>query len=92
MEVELRLLEEEAQNRLALLERQRAHFQRELERYQAAVDIGSMHPATIAQLRAQVAEIEGQLRLAEAELAIVQRELEARDSRAPPHLTSTVPK
>lgn len=81
VEVELRLLEVEAQNRLALLERQRAHFQRELERHQAAVDIGTMHPATAAQLRAQVAEFEGQLRLAEAELEIVQRELEARAMR-----------
>ena len=78
VEVELRLLEVEAQNRLALLERQRAHFQRELERYQAAIDVGAINPASVAQLKAQVAEIQGQVRLAEAELAIVQRELEAR--------------
>lgn len=78
VEVELRLLEVEAQNRLALLERQRAHFQRELERYQAAIDVGAMNPASGVQLRAQLAEIQGQVRLAEAELAIVQRELEAR--------------
>jgi outer membrane protein TolC len=63
------------------LERERAHFQRELERYQAAVDVEMIHPATVAQLRAQVAEIEGQLRLAEAELQIVQRELETRAMR-----------
>jgi hypothetical protein len=81
VEVELRMLEAEAQNRLALLDRQRAHFQRELERYQAAVDDGSMHPASVAQLRAQVAETEAQLRLAQTELEIVQRELEERASR-----------
>jgi len=76
--VELKLLEEEAQNQLALLDREREHFQREMERYQAAIDAGVMHPVTIAQIRARVAEIEGQLRLAQAELDIVQRELALR--------------
>jgi hypothetical protein len=76
--VELKLLEEEAQNQLALLDREREHFQHELERYQAAIDAGVMHPVTIAQLRARVAEIEGQIRLAQAELDIVQRELTLR--------------
>jgi len=76
--VELKLLEEEAQNQLALLDRESEHFQREMERYQAAIDAGVMHPVTIAQIRARVAEIEGQLRLAQAELDIVQRELALR--------------
>ncbi len=79
VEVELKLLEAEAQNRLAILDRQRAHFQRELERYEAAV--GSVPPAVAVQLRAQIAEIEGQHRLAQAELEIVQRELELRGLR-----------
>lgn len=81
VEVELRVLEAETQNRLALLDGQRAHFQRELERYQAAFDVGAMRSATVARLRGQVAEIEGQVRLAQAELKIVRRELEARTMR-----------
>ncbi|UCC75036.1 MAG: hypothetical protein JSV86_10965 [Gemmatimonadota bacterium] len=78
VEAELKLLEVEAQSQVALLNRQREYSQRELERFQAAIGVGSMHPAQAAQLRTRVAEVEGQLRLAEAELEIVQRELARR--------------
>jgi hypothetical protein len=78
VEAELKQLEVEAQNRVNLLHRQRDYFRRELERYQAAMDVGTVHPADAAAMRAQMAEIEGQLRLAESELGIVQRELERR--------------
>ncbi|UCC81945.1 MAG: hypothetical protein JSW46_13160 [Gemmatimonadota bacterium] len=78
VEAELRLLEVEAQNQVVLFEHQREYFQREVERFQAAIDTGVMRPAAAAQLRAQVAEVQGQLRLARAELEIVQRELERR--------------
>jgi hypothetical protein len=80
VEAELKLLEVETQNRLVLLDHQRRHFQRELERFQTAMDVGPTHPAA-AQMRARVAEVEGQLRLAQAELDIVQRELERRSGR-----------
>jgi outer membrane protein TolC len=78
VEAELKVLEVETQNQVVLLDHEREHFQREVQRFQAAIDTGSMHPATAAQLRARVAEVEGQLRLAKAELEIVQRELERR--------------
>ncbi len=78
VEAELRQLEVEAQNRVILLIRRREYFQHELERYQTAIDAGSLRPAGAAALRTEMAEIEGQLRLAQAELDIVQRELEKR--------------
>jgi hypothetical protein len=80
VEAELKLLEVETQNKLVLLDHQRRHFQRELERFQTAMGVGPTHPAA-AQMRTRVAEVEGQLRLAQAELAIVQRELERRSGR-----------
>ncbi|MGD2151805.1 MAG: hypothetical protein PVG79_00965 [Gemmatimonadales bacterium] len=80
VEAELKLLEVETQNRLVLLDRQRRHFQRELERFRTAMGVGPTHPAA-AQMRARVAEINGQLHLAQAELEIVQRELERRSTR-----------
>jgi len=78
VEAELRLLELEAQSQVVLLDEQRQHFERELDRIQAAVDAGTMNPVTVAQMRTQVAQLDGQLRLAQAELDIVQRELQRR--------------
>jgi outer membrane protein TolC len=78
VEAELKLLELEAQNRVVVLNQQRDHFQREMERVQAAIDSGAMNPVSAAQMRGHLAEVEGQLRLAQAELEIVQRELARR--------------
>ncbi len=76
VEAELRLLEVEAENRVALLKRQMEYYQLELDRFQEAV--GSA--VALSHMRARVAEVEGQLRLAQAELEIVRRELERRAS------------
>lgn len=78
VEAELKLLEVETQNQVVLLEHQSEYFEREAQRYQAAIDAGAIGPAAAAQLRTRVAEVQGQLRLAKAELEIVQRELERR--------------
>jgi hypothetical protein len=78
VEVELKLLEAEAQSQVEILRSQRDHFQNEFSRYEDAVGVGAVHPAAAAEMRTRVAEIEGQLRLAMAELEIVQRELERR--------------
>jgi outer membrane protein TolC len=78
VEAELKLLELESQSRVALLEEQLQYFQRELDRFQAAMDVGTMQAVAIVQMRTRVAEVEGQLRLARAELDIVRRELERR--------------
>jgi outer membrane protein TolC len=78
VEAELKLLELESQNQVALLDEQLQFFQRELDRFQGARDAGTMNAVTVVQMRARVAEVEGQLRLAQSELDIVQRELERR--------------
>jgi outer membrane protein TolC len=78
IEAELMVLEAEAQRQISVLAGQRGYFQRELDRYQAAIEVGTANPAAAAGLRAQMAELEGQLRLSEAELQIVQRELQRR--------------
>ncbi|MGD2217880.1 MAG: hypothetical protein PVJ64_14075, partial [Gemmatimonadales bacterium] len=78
VEAELKLIEVQTQNQVVLLNARRNHFQRELDHFEEAIDLGSMHPAAAVQMRTGVAEVEGQLRLAQAELEIVQRELERR--------------
>jgi outer membrane protein TolC len=78
VEAELKLLEAETQNRVILLDQQRQYFQQELDRFQAAMDAGTMPAVAAAQMRTRVAEMEAQLRLAQAELEIVRRELERR--------------
>jgi len=78
VEAELRLLEMEAENRVALLDRRRQYFELELERFQDVIDAGAVHPTAAAQMRTQVAEIDAELRLAQQELEIVRRELERR--------------
>jgi outer membrane protein TolC len=78
VEAELKLLEAETQNRVILLDQQRQYFQQELDRFQAAMDAGTMPAVAPAQMRTRVAEMEAQLRLAQAELEIVRRELERR--------------
>jgi hypothetical protein len=81
VEVELKMLEAEAQSRVVVLRRQSDYFQNELARYQAQVNSGVMHAAALAELSTRVAEVAGQLRLAMAELEIVQRELQRRSTR-----------
>lgn len=81
VEAELKLLELESQNQVAILEEKLRYFQRELDRFQAARDAGTMNAVAVVQMRTQVAEVEGQLRLAQSELDIVRRELERRAAR-----------
>jgi len=78
VEAELKVLEVEAENKVAALAQQRQYMQVELDRYQSAVRAGSVHAAALAQMETRVAEIEAELRLAHAELDIVRRELERR--------------
>jgi hypothetical protein len=78
VEAELKTLEVEARNRVVLLDQRLRFFQGELDNFQAAIDAGTVHPITAANLRTQAVEIEAQLQLAQQELMIVQRELERR--------------
>lgn len=78
VEAELKTLEVEARNRVVLLDQQLRFVRGELDRYQAAIAAGTVHPITAANMRTQVVEIEAQLQLAQQELMIVQRELERR--------------
>jgi len=78
VEAELKTLELEARNRVMLLDQQLRFFEGELDRYQGAIDAGTVHPITAANLRTQRVEIEAQLNLAQQELMIVRRELERR--------------
>ncbi len=75
VEAELKLLEAEAQNRVALLEQTRGYFELELERAHQAIDLGTLSPIVATQMETRLAEWEAQVRLARAELEIVQREL-----------------